>query len=146
MNEIRLTGIGQSDASDDRTPLFLSVNYNNNIFPWSIRMPRDFVGSFQDFIDSKKSSILSDVAAKMQTWSDLNPKTREVLDHDTGETLTIPIEMLDVVKPTYPDYYVLRAREYPAMREQLDAFWKGGDSADAMRDKITAIKTKYPKT
>jgi len=146
MNKVTITGIAQSDANDDRTLILLSVNYNNNVFPWFIRMPRDFVGSFQDFIDSKESSIYSDVAAKLQTWSDLNPKTREVVDYDTGETLTIPIEMLEIVKPTYPDYYVLRAREYPAMSEQLDAFWKGGAAADAMKEKIAAIKTKYPKT
>ena len=146
MNKVTIAGIAQSDANDDRTLILLSVNYNNNIFPWFIRMPRDFVGSFQDFIGSKESSIYSDVAAKLQTWSDLNPKTREVVDYDTGETLTIPIEMLEVVKPTYPDYYVLRAREYPAMSEQLDAFWKGGAVADAMKEKIAAIKTKYPKT
>lgn len=146
MNKVTIAGIAQSDANDDRTLILLSVNYNNNVFPWFIRMPRDFVGSFQDFIDSKESSIYSDVAAKLQTWSDLNPKTREVVDYDTGETLTIPIEMLEIVKPTYPDYYVLRAREYPAMSEQLDAFWKGGAAADAMKEKIAAIKTKYPKT
>jgi len=146
MNKVTIAGIAQSDANDDRTLILLSVNYNNNIFPWFIRMPRDFVGSFQDFIGSKESSIYSDVAAKLQTWSDLNPKTREVVDYDTGETLTIPIEMLEIVKPTYPDYYVLRAREYPAMSEQLDAFWKGGAAADAMKEKIAAIKTKYPKT
>ena len=146
MNKVTIAGIAQSDANDDRTLILLSVNYNNNVFPWFIRMPRDFVGSFQDFIDSKESSIYSDVAAKLQTWSDLNPKTREVVDYDTGETLTIPIEMLEVVKPTYPDYYVLRGREYPAMSEQLDAFWKGGAAADAMKEKIAAIKTKYPKT
>lgn len=146
MNKVTIAGIAQSDANDDRTLILLSVNYNNNVFPWFIRMPRDFVGSFQDFIDSKESSIYSDVGAKLQTWSDLNPKTREVVDYDTGETLTIPIEMLEIVKPTYPDYYVLRAREYPAMSEQLDAFWKGGAAADAMKEKIAAIKTKYPKT
>ena len=146
MSEVTITGIAQSDANDDRTLILLSVNYNNNIFPWSIRMPRDFVGSFQDFIISKESAIYSDVASKLQTWNDLTPKTREVVDHDTGETLIIPIEMLEIVKPTYPDYYVLRTREYPAMREQLDAFWKGGAAADAMKDKIAAIKTKYPKT
>lgn len=145
MNEVTITGIASSDANDDRTLILLSVKYNNNIFPWSIRMAKDFNGSFSDFIAAKADSIYADIDAKLQLWND-HPKTREIIEEDTNQIILVPITREEVVKPTYPDYYVLRAREYPAMREQLDAFWKGGSDADAMRDKIAAIKTKYPKS
>jgi hypothetical protein len=42
-------------------------------------------------------------------------------------------------------YSESRALEYPPMKEQLDALWKGGDAQEAMRQKIIAIKDKYPK-
>ena len=38
-----------------------------------------------------------------------------------------------------------RQLEYPSITDQLDALWKGGSSADAMLEKIQAVKTKYPK-
>lgn len=44
------------------------------------------------------------------------------------------------------DYAQRRKEEYPDIGDQLDALWKGGDSAEAMRQKILAIKDKYPKS
>lgn len=38
-----------------------------------------------------------------------------------------------------------RAAEYPAIGDQLDALWKGGDAAAEMLAKVRAVKTKYPK-
>ena len=38
-----------------------------------------------------------------------------------------------------------RQVEYPSIGDQLDALWKGGSAADAMLEKIQAVKTKYPK-
>lgn len=38
-----------------------------------------------------------------------------------------------------------RQQEYPSIGDQLDALWKGGSAADAMLEKIQAVKTKYPK-
>lgn len=38
-----------------------------------------------------------------------------------------------------------RAREYPAIADQLDALWKGGADADAMRAAINAVKNSNPK-
>ena len=43
------------------------------------------------------------------------------------------------------DYAALRRNEYPDIRDQIDAIWKGGSDADAMREKVIAVKTKYPK-
>ena len=39
----------------------------------------------------------------------------------------------------------LRAAEYPTVQDQLDAIWKGGVEMQAMRMKVAAVKTKYPK-
>ena len=45
-----------------------------------------------------------------------------------------------------PDQYKYqRASEYPAIGDQLDALWKGGDAAAEMLAKVQAVKSKYPK-
>ena len=38
-----------------------------------------------------------------------------------------------------------RVTEYPAIGDQLDALWKGGDAAAEMLAKVQAVKAKYPK-
>ncbi len=38
-----------------------------------------------------------------------------------------------------------RAKAYPAIGDQLDAMWKGGEESAAMFDAIMAIKTQFPK-
>ena len=43
---------------------------------------------------------------------------------------------------TYSEY---RQSEYPAIGDQLDALWKGGDAAAEMLAKVQAVKAKYPK-
>lgn len=62
------------------------------------------------------------------------------IDVKTGKILDRP-----PVEPQKPDYRVLRARAYPPMQEQLDALWKGGEDAEAMRLKIIAVKEQIPK-
>jgi hypothetical protein len=42
-------------------------------------------------------------------------------------------------------YAEKRALEYPPIGDQMDAFWKGGSEAEAMKAKINAIKAKYPR-
>lgn len=42
-------------------------------------------------------------------------------------------------------YAEKRRAEYPSIGDQLDAFWKGGEEAEAMKLKILAVKAKYPK-
>jgi hypothetical protein len=42
-------------------------------------------------------------------------------------------------------YKAKRAAEYPPIGDQLDALWKGGDSASEMLAKVQAVKIKYPK-
>lgn len=38
-----------------------------------------------------------------------------------------------------------RANAYPYIGDQLDALWKGGAAAEEMRERIMAVKAKYPK-
>jgi hypothetical protein len=42
-------------------------------------------------------------------------------------------------------YKFKRIAEYPAISDQLDALWKGGDAAAEMLAKVQAVKAKYPK-
>jgi len=44
------------------------------------------------------------------------------------------------------DYYHKRISNYPPIGDQLDAFWKGGAEAAAMKAKIDEVKAKYPKS
>lgn len=43
------------------------------------------------------------------------------------------------------EYQRQRAPEYPNIKDQLDAIWKGGDAYDEMLAKVMAVKDKYPK-
>lgn len=43
------------------------------------------------------------------------------------------------------DYAELRRNDYPELRDQLDALWKGGEALEVMRQKVLAVKEKYPK-
>lgn len=47
--------------------------------------------------------------------------------------------------PPAPTYAELRRAEYPPIGDQLDALWKGGAEAAAMKAVIDGIKAKYPK-
>ena len=42
-------------------------------------------------------------------------------------------------------YIEKRQAEYPAIGDQLDALWKGGEAAADMLAKVQAVKAKYPK-
>jgi hypothetical protein len=42
-------------------------------------------------------------------------------------------------------YAQKRVAEYPAIGDQLDALWKGGDAQTEMLAKVMAVKAKYPK-
>lgn len=58
---------------------------------------------------------------------------REIVESDKGRILLAE------------DWLNLREDAYPAMAEQMDAFWKGGEAAEAMRTRIQAVKDRYPK-
>lgn len=62
-------------------------------------------------------------------------------DHQTIE------EALDDVLVNVPEakYRQQRRNEYPPIGDQLDALWRGGADADAMKEIINSVKAKYPK-
>ena len=96
------------------------------------------------------------IAKSLQT---LRPGAQWVLRGDTYEGL----EWLstDVTKPTLEEieaesarleaeytatqYQRDRAKAYPAIGDQLDALWKGGEAAAAMLAQVQAIKAQFPK-
>ena len=43
------------------------------------------------------------------------------------------------------EYQRQRAPDYPDIKDQLDAIWKGGDAYNEMLAKVMADKDKYPK-
>jgi len=145
MNNITIRGIKDGDQFDDRVTILLTVQYNDELFDWFVKLPKSYTGTFGEYVDSVAGNIYTDIEAKLEEWNNLEPKVLSVTDELTGQIVTIPLDRSEIVKPTYPDYYVLRAREYPNIAEQLDSFWKGGASALEMQEKIAYIKSKYPK-
>lgn len=144
MNEIAIVGISSNDNDDKRTNIFLKVTHNDEIFDWNIRMHPSFEGSFQDYVDQNIDNIHADINLKLEQWNNLNPKVQEIENY-LGQKVFVEIKKTDIVKPTYPDYYIIRQKEYPSINEQLDAFWKGGVHQTDMYNKILQIKTKYSK-
>ncbi len=151
MNSMSISGIAQSSYHDDRTPIYLDVKYTNealNIynetFNWVIYMPPTYTESFQAFVDLKEQAVYDDITNKLQEWNALTPKTKEIQNIE-GETITVDISREEIVCPTYPDYYVKRAMEYPTPANQLDAYWKGSPYRENMQAIIEEIKLKYPK-
>jgi hypothetical protein len=47
--------------------------------------------------------------------------------------------------PHAASYVARRVEEYPDVRDQLDAIMKGGADLEAMRQRVLAVKAKYPK-
>lgn len=43
------------------------------------------------------------------------------------------------------DYAEARRGEYPSIEDQLDALWKGGSEAEAMRSRVLSVKQRFPK-
>jgi hypothetical protein len=144
MNSVILTGIAPSEIGDDRTKLILGVEHEGEQFEWVLYAPPNVTDAFQEYVDQNAAAVHADIAAKLQQWDDLDPKTKIIETDSIGETITVPITREEIVRPTYPDYYVLRARKYPPIAEQLDAFWKGGTAAEAMAETIAAVKDQYP--
>lgn len=56
-----------------------------------------------------------------------------------GEAGDIAIARAEAVS-----YTRLRRAEYPPIEEQLDAIWKGGEDMEIMRQRIMAVKARYP--
>ena len=81
-------------------------------------------------------------------WVISNGDDIEWLDTEQTQPTVAEIE-LEVqrlqAEYTAQAYARSRASEYPAIGDQLDALWKGGDAAAEMLAKVQAVKSKYPK-
>jgi hypothetical protein len=68
----------------------------------------------------------------------------EWLDQNTAEPTSAELAA-GLAQVEALSYREKRAKEYPSIGDQLDALWKGGADAAAMKTKIDAVKAKYPK-
>jgi len=139
---ISLEGIASNLPNEERGLAYLKVEHNGQTYDWQLFIPQGV--DLSAYLASKEAAIYADIDAKEAAWA-VAPKTREITDPMTNETRTVDIDKSEVVRPDVPDYYALRRAEYPALGEQLDALWKGGDAAAAMAAQILAVKAKYPK-
>jgi len=139
---ISLEGIASNLPNEERGLAYLKVEHNEQTYDWQLFIPQGV--DLSAYIASKEAAIYADIDAKEAAWV-VAPKTREITDPMTNEVRTVDIDKSEVVRPDNPDYYALRRAEYPALGEQLDALWKGGDAAAAMAAQILAVKAKYPK-
>lgn len=73
-----------------------------------------------------------------------NPLPEGAVIEEREITLSTDNRIVDLTDPlAYRDF---RRGEYPDLRDQLDAIWKGGTDLDDMRLKVLSVKEKYPKT
>ena len=82
---------------------------------------------------------ISDEDYNTLCWSPNNdslPPTREEVEAEVARLQT---------EYKAKEYQRQRAPEYPDIREQLDAIWKGGDAYEEMLAKVMEVKAKYPK-
>lgn len=63
--------------------------------------------------------------------------------HDEPSDAEMQAGMAELERLAYREK---RAAEYPAIGDQLDALWKGGDAAAEMLTRVQAVKNKYPKS
>ena len=140
---ISLEGLMSPGGDETRALAMLKVDHNGLMYDWQAFVPPNT--DLTTFLAQSETAIKAQIDAKEAAWAALTPKTREVTDPITGETTTVPIEKSEIVRPDIPDYYAKRRAEYPALGDQLDALWKGGDAQTEMQAKIAAVKAKYPK-
>ena len=143
MTTVSLEGLQSGMVGEDRAIAILKAEHNGQTYDWQRFVPAGV--DLSDFINGLGPSVGAEIDAKEAEWAALTPKTREVTDPMTGETTTVDIDKSEVVRPDIPDYYAKRRSEYPAIGDQLDAQWKGGDAATDMQAKIQAVKTNNPK-
>ena len=143
MATISLEGLASGIPGEERGVAYVKVDHNGQTYDWKI-----FIPPGQDlgaYLASVTAQVAADIDAKEAAWAALTPKTREIEDPLTNETITVDIQKNEIVCADDPDYYAKRRTEYPPLAEQLDAFWKGGQAQADMLAKIQAIKDKYPK-
>jgi hypothetical protein len=143
MTTVALTGLQSGITGEERAIALLQVDHNGQTYEWQMFIPNGV--DLSSYVESSAARLGAEIDAKEAAWAALNPKTRDIVDPMTGETTSVPIDKSEIVRPEIPDYYAKRRAEYPAIGEQLDAMWKGGDAMTAMQAKIQTVKQKYPK-
>ena len=94
---------------------------------------------------------------KANAIQSLRPNSKwQVIDNDTivwldtEQTQPTDAEIAAEITRLEADYAAKqyqrdRAAEYPAIGDQLDALWKGGEAAQAMLEQVMAVKSRHPK-
>jgi hypothetical protein len=144
MDQVNLGGLMSGVEGEERALALLQVTRNGVDYEWQAFVPPG-QGDLGAFIAEITPKVYAEIDQKEAEWAALEPKTRTIDDPMMGETRTVPIEKSEIVKPEIPDYYAKRRAEYPPLKEQLDAVWKGGQAQADMLAKIQAVKLKYPK-
>lgn len=146
ITSISLEGLGSGAYPETRSLAYISVTYNSQVYKWQVYVPNT-VTDLNQFLQDSSASIQAQIDAKEAVWQALEPKTKTVLDPLTGEPTLVAIPKEEVVRADVPDYFAQRRDAYPSIGDQLDAFWKGPNSADytQMVSKIQAVKTQFPK-
>lgn len=144
---ISLAGLQSNvEPGEPRALAYLDVEYNGNIYKWQSYVPIDTT-NLDDFLEAIKPRIEMEIAAKEAEWAALDPKTKTVMKPFTQEPIIVDILKEEIVKPDIPDYYARRRKEYPDLRDQVGAFWKGPGSTDyaTISEEIEAVKARNPK-
>ena len=89
---------------------------------------------------ANEKSMLAKVDKYKQSYLDAQGpdyKTRQQRDDADAQA--------EIERQNNLPYNIKRQRAYPPMGDQLDALWKGGDDADAMKVLVNKVKTDFPK-
>lgn len=142
---VSIEGLSSPGGNETRALAFLKVNYNNKEYDWQIYIPEG--ESVDSFFATATPIIEEQIAEKLKEWDELSPKTKEIVDVTTGQTITVPILENEIVKPDIPDYFALRKNAYPKIGDQLDALWKGSNTKAFFDMQISLYNTKieFPK-
>jgi hypothetical protein len=124
---IELAGIESNLLNDERMKVNIDVIIDGVAYKWFVLLLSET--DFNAYLSANEQAIKTKVRAKIYEW-------------ENGDR-SIPIT--EYVQPEYPDYWVHRKLEYPSMGQQLDALWKGGQDAAAMKQAVQDVKDKYPK-
>jgi hypothetical protein len=124
---LEIKGIVSNLLNDERLKVIVGVPIADANYDWFVLVPPE--QDWQAYVAENEAVIIADVTAKIAEW--------ETTDKETP--------LADYVQPEYPDYWAHRKNEYPSIGQQLDALWKGGQEASAMKATVQSVKDKYPK-
>ena len=89
---------------------------------------------------------ITEAAAKLRPGTAWNHNGKELIQADDGTPRVSVPSISELSALIDADAYrEKRSMDYPSIQDQLDALWKGGAEAAAMKATIDAIKAKYPK-